>query len=182
MYHHILKSLKISFWILVPLLFISNTKAEPLTVPNNFEGNYDLKATGAIEQSLEGTVSFKAFTESSNNGTSFSSLSLTFVNNEQGFEHELEFIISEQNESELLSTGKYEIKDNIDGFLNNFDGVFGYANINIIGEQPFFTTMGKVVITRIGKADLKGYVDVNLRSNGGKVLMIKGDFHAIKRN
>lgn len=182
MYHYILKSLKISFWILVPLLFISNVKVEPLTIPNNFEGNYDLKATGAIEQSLEGKVSFKTYTESSDNGTPFSSLSLTFVNEEHGFEHELEFIISEQNESEVLGTGKYEIKDNIDGFLNNFDGVFGYANIKIIGEQPLFTTMGKVVITRIGKADLKGYADVTLRSNDGKELMIKGDFHAIKRS
>jgi len=182
MYHYILKSLKISFWILVPLLFISNVKVEPLTIPNNFEGNYSFKASGAIEQSLQGKVSFKAHTGTSNKGTSFSSLSLTFVNEEQGLEHELEFIISEQNETESLATGKYEIKDNIEGFLNNFDGVFGYANIDIIGEQPFFTTKGKVVITRIGKVDLKGYVDVTLRSNVGKELMIKGDFHAIKRS
>ncbi len=182
MYHYILKSLKISFWILVPLLFISNSKVEPLMIPNNFEGSYSFESNGAIEHSLQGKASFSTNTKSSNNGTPFSTLSLKFVNNQKSLEHTIQFIISEQNRSDAVAAGKYGIKDNIDGFLNNFDGVFGYANINELGEEPFFTTMGKVDINRIGKDDLEGHVNVTLSDNDGKKIILKGDFHAIRRN
>jgi len=182
MYHYILKSLKISFWILVPLLFISNSKVDALKIPNDIEGNYSFKSSGAVENSLQGKVSFNTNTKSSNNGTPFSTLSLKFVNDQKSLEHTMQFIISERNRSAVLTAGKYGIKENIDGFLNNFDGVFGYANINELGEEPFFTTTGKIVIARIGEDDLEGYVNVTLRNNGGKKINLKGDFHAIKRN
>ena len=83
MYHYILKSLRISFWILLPLLFISGTKGDQgFYMSNYFVGSYELQVTGALEQQLCGVVYFENTLETNNQGIQFSTLTLKFIDNE----------------------------------------------------------------------------------------------------
>lgn len=179
MYHYILKSLKIGFWFLTPILFISNADVEPKEVSNDFQGRYTLDVSGAFQQSLNGTVSFETILGSTNEGKRYSSLALKFKNGDPTQEHEMEFLITKQDRSEKLATGKYKLSQNTEGFLDSFEGVFGYANIDLFSEIPFFTSEGKLVITQIGESNLRGYVDVTLKNNSGEEIVVMGNFNAL---
>ena len=182
MYHYILKSLKIGFWFLLPMLFISNTDVEPMEVSSDFQGQYILNVRGAIHQALNGKASFETIIGSTSQGKPYSSLSLKFKNEDETQEHGIEFLITKQNRSEKLATGKYILSQNNEGFLDSFDGVFGYANIDLFSELPFFASEGKLVITEVGKSNLKGYINVSLKNNKGEEIFVKGNFNALVRN
>ena len=182
MYHYILKSLKISFWILLPLLFISGTKGDQdIYVSNYFEGSYELQATGALEQQLCGVVYFENTLETNAQGIQCSTLSLKFISNESSDQHSMELLITKQNQSSPIKKGKYGVSEDIEGFLNDFDGVFGFANVRSIGEEPFFANTGKVVITQITELGLRGYMDVTLKCNKGNKIFINGSFSAAEK-
>ena len=182
MYHYILKSLKISFWILLPLLFISGTKSGPdFYVSNYFEGSYELQATGAFEQQLFGVVYFENTLETNNQGIQFSTLSLKFISNGLSEQHNMEVLITKQIQSNSIKKGKYRVSEDIEGFLNDFDGVFGFANVRSLGEEPFFAKKGKVVITQISELGLRGYIDVTLKCNKGNKIFINGSFNAAEK-
>ncbi|EAR02619.1 hypothetical protein [Maribacter sp. HTCC2170] len=182
MYQYIFKSIKIGFWFLAPLLLILDTSIEKVEVPNDFDGFYHLKTSGVVEQSLQGKAFFETTPGFDSDDSPYSSLALKFKSNKQEKAHIIELIISKKGQPQELGVGQYEVSNSIEGLLNGFDGVFGYANIKMTGEKPFFTTKGKVVITRKSKIDLKGYVSVVLMCNKGKKLFIKGDFHAVKHD
>ena len=182
MYHYILKSLKISFWILLPLLFISSTKGgQGFYVSNYIEGSYELRATGAIEQQLCGVVYFENTLESNNLGIQCSTLSLKFNSNGSSDQHSMELLITKQYQSRPIKKGKYKVSEDIEGFLNDFDGVFGFANVRSLGEEPFFAKKGKVVITKITALGLRGYMDVTLKCKKGNRIFINGSFNAAEK-
>jgi len=179
MYHYIHKSLKISFWILLPLLFISGTKGSPdFHVSNYFEGSYELQATGALEQQLCGIVYFENTLETNTQGIQCSTLTLKFTSNESSDQYSMELLITKQNQSSPIKKGKYGVSEDIEGFLNDFDGVFGFANVRSLGEEPFFAKKGKVVITQITELGLRGYIDVALKCAKGTKIFINGSFSA----
>lgn len=182
MYHYILKSLKISFWILLPLLFISGTKSGlDFHVPNYFEGSYELRATGALEQQLCGVVYFENTLDTNTQGIQCSTLTLKFISNESSDQHSMDLLITKQNQSSPIRKGKYGVSEDIKGFLNDFDGVFGFANVRSLGEVPFFAKKGKVVITQITELGLRGYIDVTLKCAKGTKIFINGSFSAAEK-
>jgi len=180
MYHYILKSLKVGFWILAPLLFISNAEVVPIELVDNTKGSYYFSAEGAIEEALQGKVFFRTSTESTNRGIAYSSLSLEFVNQEARDPHSIQIIISKHKQLQTFKTGKYHVTENIEGFLNRFEGIFGYVNMNALSEQPFFSNKGTVVVEQISKNDVRGNINVAFMNNNGERIRIKGDFHAVK--
>jgi hypothetical protein len=183
MYHYLLKYLKISIWVFLPLLFLSGASGnQDVQGPDYLEDNYDLEATGALKQQLAGEVYFENILKTNREGIPFSSLSLKFVEDDSSERHLMEFLITRQNQSNPIKKGKYEVVDDIDGFFNDFDGVFGFANVNDLGEKPFFTKKGKVVITEITNLALIGYMDVTLQCSDGSEIFIKGGFNAIKKS
>ena len=182
MYHYRLNSLKIGFWILLPLLFISGTKgSNDFYASNNFEGSYELQVTGALEQQLCGMVYFENTLETNNQGIPFSTLSLKFTNNESLDQHSMELLISKQNQSISIKKGKYGVAEDIEGFLNDFDGVFGFANVGSIGEEPFFAKKGSVVITQLTELGLRGNINITFKCNNGTKIFINGSFSAAKK-
>lgn len=180
MYHYILKSLKFGFWILVPLLFSSNAEVVPIELVDNHKGNYYFSATGALEESLQGKVFFGTSTESTNEGISYASLSLEFLNQDGMESHAIKIIISKHTQLQTFKTGQYHVTENIEGFLNRSEGVFGYVNINALSEQPFFSNKGAVVVQQITKNEVRGNINVAFASNNGERILIKGEFHAVK--
>jgi hypothetical protein len=102
-------------------------------------------------------------------------------NNENKDTHSLGFLICDQDNAKEIQRGSYKVPGKIEGFLNYFDGVFGFANIKALGEQPFFAESGRIVIADVGSVILHGKIDVQLENPEGKRLSIKGNFTAIRR-
>ena len=180
MIHYNYKSIKICFLILLPLFLISNSKADlGINGRNPYKGGYELNITGALEQQFFGFVHYESSQESTSRGRLFSTLSLKFDNTALNNQHNIEFLITKQNQSQIISLGKYEVVEDIEGLLDGFDGVFGYANIKALGEEPFFTKKGNVIITEFSDNGIQGYVDVTLYREKGKTIYINGRFNAV---
>jgi len=177
----LIKNIKAGIWILIPLLFtsyISPRKIFEETV--KLEGSYDLRTTGKSNLELTGEIDFETTIETSNNGIPFSTLKLNLKNNKKEVVHSLGFLISEQNNSSQLKQGTYKVSRKIEGFLNCFDGVFGFANIKVLGELPFFARKGKITILQINDRRLRGNIDITMESPNGKQIHITGNFTAAK--
>ncbi len=153
----ILKIVKLGLWVLVPTLFISGTKLDDhLTLTSNVDGDYTMQVTGNLNNKLSGAVSFETATATTSKGISFSTLKLKLDNKESGLPHSMEFLISKENTFNLLPIGTYKVLRNQEGFLNYFDGVFGFANINALGELPLFAQNGDDG-RKINFPDIPGY-------------------------
>ncbi len=177
------KTLKTSFWILLPLFLISNTKAEhEINLSGNIEGTYELKVTGALEEQFKGVVYFETKVGSNNRGIPMSTLILRLGNKDSSYQHSMEFFISKKNHSGSISTGLYEVPEYIEGFLNNFDGVFGFANVKALGEEPLFARKGKIVITSRTDKRVEGDMNMAFRDINGKKMYVRGNFSAFKKD
>ena len=104
---------------------------------------------------------------------------LNFRDNANPAKIPIQFLISVDPDEQSISTGTYNISRYISGFMNNFDGVFGYANLNMLGERPFFTRKGQLVITEKNNELVSGTLDVFLEAVNGESLHLQGSFRAI---
>ncbi len=145
------------------------------------EGRYIIKSSGDFNKELKGYINFETSKERSANGKNFSTLKLYLKNEDKSPKHSLEFLISKQNQDKYIPVGSYSIVKDIDGFLNYFDGVFGFANIRDLGEAPLFAHKGKITIDHFDDNSLSGLLTVNLQSSGGKRIYVTGSFVATKR-
>ena len=181
MNHYILKSLKIGFWFLIPLFFISNSDLEPIAMAKDTHDVLAMRVNGAFQELLNGRVTFETSKGVAGIGTPYSSISLKFKTKDQNQEQLMGFVIQKQANAKGLTVGEYKLTNNIKGFLNNFDGVFGYADIKSLGEKPLFAKKGKLVITQIDADNIRGYLNVrfNDNANNGNELFVKGNFHAV---
>lgn len=179
MNHYMLKSLKIGFWFLIPLFFISNSDIEPMAIANTDLGVFEVNANGAFQEFMNGKVTFETSKGSTGQGTPYSSISLNFKNGGRNQENVMGFLIKKQFRSKELAIGEYALSKHIKGFLNNFDGVFGYADIKALGEEPMFAEKGKLVITQIDADNIRGYLNVRFKDNSSNELFVKGNFHAV---
>ncbi|MEX0289605.1 MAG: hypothetical protein AB3N14_10895, partial [Flavobacteriaceae bacterium] len=176
------KFLKVITWIVLPFFFTSYVSPE-IYGEDNFivDGNYNLKASGSHNLELSGIISFRTAIQYSDHNKPFSTLKLDLHSDQNDNKHSLGFLICEQNSERELRPGKYKVPNKIEGLLNNFDGVFGFANFQELGEIPFFAQNGRINITRIGPKVLHGTIEVTLKNAEGKQLNINGDFTAIRR-
>lgn len=157
---------------------VKNTLNESMLL----EGNYTLKATGDFNLELKGEIHFETALKISGDGTPFSILELNLENDKKESRHSMGFLISEQNRPKGISEGIYKVPKDIDGFLNYFDGVFGFANIEGMGELPFFAQKGRITIHRIHESSLRGTIEVTMQNSNGKKVNVIGDFTAVKQN
>lgn len=164
---------------MIPLFFISNSDLEPMAAANADLGVFEVHTTGAFQELLKGKVTFETSMGSTSHGTPYSSISLKFMNGDQNQEHVMGFLIKEQFSSKELTIGEYGLSKHIKGFLNNFDGVFGYADIESLGEEPLFAKKGKLVITQIDADNIRGYLNVRFKDNSNNELFVKGNFNAV---
>ncbi len=175
------KIAKIGLWVLVPTLFISGTKLEnqPGSSMLN-DGDYTMQITGNLNNQLSGEVNFETAIETTSKGISFSTLKLKLDNKEQVLPHSMEFLISKENMTAILPTGTYKVSEKQEGFLNYFDGVFGFANINALGEVPLFAKNGEIQIDYLDNSTVKGTLNVTMSNTIGNAIQIRGNFVATK--
>ncbi len=144
------------------------------------EGKYELVAKGNTELDLKGAIGFTSVEEISSEGTTYSTLNLRFKNDDRFSPHFFEFYITNTDISKPLIKGTYKISENIEGFIKDFKGVFGIADIAIFGELPFFTEKGQITIYHLEDASLSGRVDLTLTNTLGEIIEVSGDFVAAK--
>ncbi|MGB5434980.1 MAG: hypothetical protein WBM98_03740 [Maribacter sp.] len=182
MNHFMLKSLKIGFWFLMPFFFISNSDVEPKPMSYDAQNVLAVRADGAFQELLNGKVTFETSEGvATNQAKPFSSLSFNFETDDQEQEHLMGFVIKKQCRSKEFAIGEYKLTKHIKGFLNNFEGVFAYADIKSLGDKPLFAKQGKLVITQMEGAHIRGYLDVQFADNDlrGNEINVKGNFRAV---
>ncbi len=182
MSHFFTKIAKISLWILVPLVLTSGTKFESTTSEGKvFSGEYLLRASGTTNQNLIGTVNFETITRTKQDGVRFSILKLTLKNTDDATRHTIQFLISKPKKLGQISKGSYQVSKKSQGLLNNFDGVFGFADIYVLGEMPFFAKSGEIKINHINDERLGGSLKFKLKNAKGQFIDLSGDFIATKK-
>ena len=172
--------LKLGLWVILPLLLISFiSRGLSNKHPGVDSGTFQLNSTGAANTLLEGNSFFEQDEVISRKGRLLSILKLNFRDNRDPRDIPIQFLISVDTDKQKISTGKYNISRYISGFVNNFDGVFGYANLSILGEKPFFTRKGQLVITEKSQDLISGTLDVILEDLNGESLHLQGSFSAL---
>ncbi|QLG45149.1 hypothetical protein [Costertonia aggregata] len=173
---------KISFWVLVPLLFFSNgtlnTPVDPIDLEN---GSYVFTTTGDFDKKLKGDINFESKIEIDSDGTPFSTLQFNLQNKATAHGHAFGFLVSKAGTNEGITKGTYKVAKNIDGFLNCFDGVFGFADIAGLGETPFFARNGKITISHFNDKVISGFITITLQNTNGKNITVKGNFTAVEK-
>ncbi|WP_411029551.1 hypothetical protein [Spongiimicrobium sp. 3-5] len=183
MIHLLNKSIRTGLCIITLLLFTSYRPVNDSGNKSEFlKTSYTLTTTGDYSLELQGEFYFETTLETSGKGTKFSVLKLGLKSDENQLPYTMEFLISQRNRSNEISSGVYRVNNDIDGFLNYFDGVFGFADIQEKGALPFFTKKGKVVILRKEQDKLWGIMEITLRNEQGKQINISGNFSAIQKD
>ena len=162
------------------VLISASNVDDKVAYAENRDGQYALQSTGNLNQSLNGLVNFETAIERTSEGIPFSTLKLKLGCNEESSYHSIEFLISKENMEEYISKGSYKISKQSDGLLHNFDGVFGFADIQELGELPFFAKDGEISIDYVDEQKLHGTINIALSNANGKSITLDGDFVALK--
>lgn len=174
----VFKIAKVGLLALLPLFLISNYRVEvPLGNPDELDSKYILHVKGTINTIFEGKVRFETSIKEANNGTPTSTLLLKMENVEEG-QLALGFLISKRNSTGNLPVGTYMVAKNIDGFMDSFDGIFGYANFKTLGELPFFAKKGTITISGLHDDFLQGSLEISMYNTNGQEIVISGGFMA----
>ena len=174
--------LKLGLWILLPLIllsFISNRFADsPLPVD---EGMYALSTIGANQLEITGDVGFQEDEIVSKNGNLLKILKINFNDATVKDGMDMQFMISLKSDAEAIQEGKYYVNRYISGFVGEFSGVFGYANMHAHGEEPYFSKMGHLDITSKSEDMVQGTMKVTMEDVAGEKLKFQGSFKAIRQ-
>ncbi len=174
--------IKIGLWIILPVLllaFISLGLSK-----NNYEvrdGEYFLRTSGPLNTEFKGKIEFEEG-EKIHNGIVINNLGLSFKGLDDRNSTMLQFLISRKAEQGTIPKGTYTISSNKGGFLNNFNGIFGYADVKALGEKPYIARKGSLVIKDKDLESLSGTLKVRLEDINGQSLYIEGYFIATKKN
>ena len=166
------------------LLFVSShgVTAFPKEHRIPVAGTYELRTSGGENLKLQGVVWFESMNEPGENGQTYSVLKLQLDGLDIHSPHSMGFFVARQLKKEPLGTGTYEFNKDIDGFLAHFEGVFGFASINALGEQPYFARKGKLTIEHMGKDVLSGTLAVTMENTRGETLSVGGEFNATNKD
>ena len=180
--HIVIKSLKLGLWVILALIFTSSSSIEEKPDKKMLAaGSYVLNIAGERQLKLEGIINFETTKKCSPKGKEYTILKLTLNDNQEVPGHSLEFFLSKQYQSMKIGHGRHKISENIEGFLNYFDGVFAFANMNQFGELPFFAKNGSITIDNIDDRIIKGSINVVFENPNDEIVGLNGEFIAIRR-
>ena len=93
-------------------------------------------------------------------------------------DHSFNLYIADQNNSSSVKQGNYMIPENINGFIHQFQGAFGVANITEFGELPFFSERGQITVSLVDQESLAGHLQLSLSNALGEIIEVQGKFVA----
>ncbi|MGB5172561.1 MAG: hypothetical protein WBN11_12800 [Eudoraea sp.] len=177
--HFFIKSFKVGLLLLLPLFYSSSFINKSFEESRTKNGQYLLKTKGDKEINLQGTISFLTSIEVSANGEKYAVLKLDLSDTKSINGHSFGFIVSEPyGKSKEIGAGTYPITSQINGFLNYFEGVFGFANISAFGELPYFAKEGSITIESMDQTKLEGFLDIIFINPDGENISVIGNFDA----
>ncbi|MGB5269960.1 hypothetical protein [Eudoraea sp.] len=144
-------------------------------------GSYVLNVVGESAFQLHGIINFETAIKRSSKGKEYTILKLNLSDGQEFPGHSLGFFLSKPYQSLKIADGRHKISGNIEGFLNYFDGVFGFANINQFGESPFFAKNGAITIDKVDDNILQGGINVVFENPNKGSIEINGNFNALKK-
>ena len=181
MSHLIIKTVKLTIWGLLPILFgAPGDEVHLFTTLSQTPGTYHLAAVSDQEVLLEGTVYYEVVQGFKENGRAYSILKFHLSPAAGNTPHSLGFYIAQENGA--WPRGTYRMAHDIDGFRHHFDGVFAFADINAMGEQPFFAKTGKLTIGYSTPESLGGTLAMTMLNANGQTVAIQGDFIAMLKD
>ena len=154
--------------------FQSFTKSEPQP------GHYEIVVKGENPIYLKGFVDFKSQAATSRQGEPYTKWNIRLRNHQGADRHFLDFYLVNTFSTDELDTGSYPITENIESFFDEFKGVFGFADIDRLGELPYFSKQGRITIIDADEESLTGSLQLELRNAAGKMIAVEGSFSAAK--
>lgn len=104
---------------------------------------------------------------------------LHFLNANLNSRHDLGFIIPLTQQQIIKQDDVFTVASEIDGFINKFESVFGYANFEDKKASLYFTDNGSIKIMKITDAGINGQMNMVLKDSRGKSLELRGNFNAL---
>ena len=152
----------------------------PSSLSEPSPGQYEIVVKGDTPLLLRGTVNFESQPAITREGMSYTKWNIRLRNHEGGDRHFLDFYLVDALSSNALDKGSYHITENVESFFSEFKGVFGFADIDQLGELPFFSRQGRITIFEVGEKSLTGTLQLELRNASGKKIALEGNFMAVK--
>ncbi|MEH6746046.1 MAG: hypothetical protein V7670_04335 [Maribacter arcticus] len=172
------KYIKLFFFGFIPLFLFSSGSKPTVDYPALKSGSCQFNVTGKYNLIIDGVVSFHNSEEEDEWGNSRNNLILNFVPNGNAEVQTIEFVIaSNRIAQDKIVTGYYRIKT-LNGLINGFEGVYGFADIDGSNGLPFFIKTGGVRILKNHKDSIDGSLEVQFENANGEFLNIKGSFIA----
>jgi hypothetical protein len=161
-------------------LFIANTDINQESFVNTTsKGGYRLHSKGILNEEIQGDIRFEIDRQKPIKGDDYSTLKLQFWNDH--LDHNfMELQICLKGTTQEIKRGTYEVSQHIEGFSNYFDGVFGFANDDVLGERPFFSEKGSVTISKVAEGFLSGSIQVTMGDFHGNRFEVHGNFMAMR--
>jgi hypothetical protein len=167
------KSTKLFFFGFIPFFLFYSGSKPTVDYPALKSGSFQFSVTGKYNLKIKGVATFQYGAEEDELGNRRNKLMLNFVPNGNAEVQTIEFVIA-QNE---MLTGYYRIKT-LNGLINGFDGVYGFADIDGLNELPFFIKTGGVRIIKNYNDAIDGSLEVQFKNANEESLNIKGSFIA----
>tara|TARA_R110002051_G_C8698331_1_gene494017 strand:+ start:648 stop:1196 length:549 start_codon:yes stop_codon:yes gene_type:complete len=172
------KSLKLFFFGFIPLFLLSSGSKPTLEYPALKSGSCNFNVTGKYNFKIEGIASFENNIQLDERGNNHNELILNFVTNNNDKVQTIGFVIASNKIAQKKTfTGFYRIKT-LNGLINGFDGVYGFADVNGLNELPFFIKTGGIIIIKNHEDTIDGNLEVQFKNANGESLNIKGSFSA----
>ncbi|MFX0555877.1 hypothetical protein ACOCEA_03725 [Maribacter sp. CXY002] len=170
---------KVSKFIVLGLLpfFLISSSGKDLYYHSNLHDEDLSLAVWNFDFENIGNNTFETKVGQNHLGSSFSTIELFLDNSYKNQLYNMEFVISREAKARTWLPGTYQVRD-INGLLDEFDGVFGVATIDTLGEAPFFAKKGSIDILSINDTHCKGKLDIAMRNTDGYVINITGSFEA----
>lgn len=144
-------------------------------------GTYELVARGDTHINLSGSAALEATKAVSRDGVPYTQLKFQ-LENEGNNRHSLDLYMADPRFGLPLFNGTYRISEHIEGFLKEFSGVIGFADIEQFGELPFFTEQGQITIFNRKKGQISGRMELKLSNTLGKIIEVEGNFVALQED
>ncbi|WP_405385047.1 hypothetical protein [Maribacter sp. LLG6340-A2] len=172
----VIKSLKMLVFGITPLLLIAGGSESPVNNVRVDQGTFRFQFSGKNNDSKVGLASFQMKNEVDELGRKIKNLVLRFVPENGCNADKIEFIIA-SNINTNITTGNYEVAD-LDRLIHQYNGVYGFADINELSELPFFAKDGSLSINVDYNETISGNIEVTYENAEREPLTIKGFFNA----
>lgn len=88
------------------------------------------------------------------------------------------FMIPLAGTDQIIEAGKYSVDEGITGIINNFQTVFGYADMGGKTSDLYFSESGSISVLGCAPTEVFGKIDIVLDDGSGKSIRVRGDFNA----